>query len=357
VSMPEEPPGEKTEDPTPKRKEEAREEGQVAKSQEFNQAFTLLGSFLVLYFLMGSIIHSIEQRMMESFTLNQAPTMSPADGYNLIMDYIVFIADLVAPIMIASAVVGAFVGFIQVGPMFNFTIIQPEFSKLDPIKGLKNIFSLQSLVELAKSVAKAAGIFYIAYSQIRASWPQLVRLTHQGLEPGLLLLANLIFQIAIRIIIFLIFLGLADLAYQRWDHYQNLKMTKQEVKEERKEREGDPQIKQERKQRQREMSVNRMMKEMEEADVVVTNPVHVAVALKYDLEEMEAPVVLAKGEGHIARRIKDKAEEFGIATVEKPPLARALNSSTEIGEQIPVELYEAVAEVLAFVFEQEKRYQ
>ncbi|SDL74274.1 flagellar biosynthesis protein FlhB [Halarsenatibacter silvermanii] len=355
--MPEEPPGEKTEDPTPKRKEEAREEGQVAKSQEFNQAFTLLGSFLVLYVLMESIIHSLEYRLNEAFTMHEAPVMSPSDGYNIVMDYMIFVADLVAPIMIASAVVGGLAGFIQVGPLMNFGIIQPEFSKLDPIKGLKNIFSLQTLVELAKSLAKAAGIAYITYSQISQRWPQLVRLTHQGLEPGLALLANLIVHIAIRIILFLIFLGILDLAYQRWDHYQDLKMTKQEVKEERKEREGDPQIKQERKQRQREMSVNRMMSDMEEADVVVTNPVHVAVALKFDLEEMEAPIVVAKGEGHLAQRIKEKAEELDIIIEEKPSLARALNSTTEIGEQIPVELYEAVAEILAFVFREEGKYQ
>ena len=355
--MPEEPPGEKTEDPTPKRKEEAREEGQVAKSQEFNQAFTLLASFMVLYFLMDHIIQSIEYRMVESFSLHKAPSLSPADGYNVIMDYIVFIADLVAPIMIASAIAGGLVGFIQVGPMFNFKIIQPELSKIDPIKGVKNIFSLQTLVELAKSLAKAAGIAYITYSQIRQYWPQLVRLTGQGLEPALLFLGNLIFQIAIRIIIFLIAIGVADLIYQRWEHYQELKMTKQEVKEERKEREGDPELNQKRKEKQRELSMNRMMSEMEDADVVVTNPTHIAVALKYDLEEMEAPVLLAKGEGHVARRIKEKAKELDIIIREKPSLARALYSTTEIGQQIPVDLYEAVAEVLAFVFQQEDRYQ
>ena len=355
--MAEEPPGEKTEDPTPKRKEEAREEGQVAKSQEFNQAFTLLGSFLVLYFLMTGIMHSVEQRLVESFTLREAPTMTPNEGYELLFEYMVFMADLIAPVLVASAAVGALVGFIQVGPMFNFKVIQPEISKLDPIKGLKNIFSLQTLVELAKSIAKAAGIAYIAYGQVSQHWQQLVRLTHQGLQPGLALVANLVFQVAIRVIIFLVIIGILDLAYQRWEHYRNLKMTKKEVEEERKEMEGDPQLRQKRREKQREMSFNRMMADMEDADVVVTNPVHVAVALKYDLEEMEAPVVLAKGEGHLARRIKDKAEELDIAVVEKPSLARALFSTTELGEQIPVDLYEAVAEVLAFVFKQEDRYQ
>jgi len=351
----EEPIGEKTEEPTPKRLEKAREEGQVAKSQEFGAAFTLLASFLTLYFLFGSMMHSLQNRVTSYLTLSEIPEMSEGAGYYELMDNIVYIADLVAPIMIASAVVGGIVNFLQVGPMLNAKIIQPDFTKLDPIKGLKNLFSLKSLFELVKSILKAVVITAIAYNQVRQRWTALISLSHQGLEPGLLLVADLIVTIAIQVLIFLVILGVADLLYQRWEHHKNLMMTKQEVKEERKEMEGDPEIRQKRRQKQREMSVNRMMSSMKEADVVITNPTHIAVALKYEMEEMEAPLVIAKGEGHLARRIKERAKELEIPIVENKSLAQALNKMAEIGQEIPVDLYQVVAEVLAYVYQQEKR--
>lgn len=348
--------GEKTEQPTPKRIEKAREEGQVAKSQEFNSAFTLLGSFLVLYYLFGGMLEEIQLKMLESLSLTAAPDLTPGDGYYLIMDHIIFIAELVAPVMIASAVIGGVVSFIQVGPMLNLKIIQPKFEKLDPIKGAKNILSLKSLVEMAKSIAKATVISYIAYQQVNKHWSKLTSLSHQGLEPGLLFLADMIFQIAIRILVFMVILGIIDLIYQRWDHNKKLMMTKQEVKEERKEMEGDPHVKSKRRQIQKEMSVNRMMSAMEEADVVITNPTHVAIALKYKLDEMDAPVVIAKGEGYVAQKIKEKAKELDVITVENKPLARALNSTTEIGQKIPADLFQAVAEILAFVYQENQKY-
>ncbi|MFW5873458.1 MAG: flagellar biosynthesis protein FlhB [Bacillota bacterium] len=354
--MADQPMGEKTEEPTPKRIEKAREEGQVAKSQEFNAAFTLLASFLVLFYLFGDIMDSIKLKMIESLKLSSVPNITPGDGYYLVMDHIIFIARLVSPMMIASALIGAIVSFLQVGPMFNVSIIQPKFEKLDPIKGAKNILSIKSLVELVKSMAKAIVITFIAYWQISNRWENLISLSHQGLEPGLLYLGDLIFQIAIRVLIFLIILGIFDLIYQRWDHHKKLMMTKQEVKEERKEMEGDPQLKSKRRQIQREMSVNRMMSAMEEADVVITNPTHIAVALKYELDEMDAPEVIAKGEGYIAEKIKNKADELGIIQVENKSLARALNATTEIGQKIPGDLYQAVAEVLAFVYKENEKY-
>lgn len=354
--MPDDQPGEKTEEPTPKRREEAREEGNVAKSQDLSAAFTLLGSFLILYFVFSGMIESLSNKMIEILSFDKVPEVTPNYGFNLIMDNIFYMARLVAPVMLAAGLVGILVNFLQVGPLITSEPLIPKPENIDPIKGMQNIFSMKSLVEMIKSVMKAIVVFFLSYRIIKGSWDNLISLSQQGVFPGLLVLGSIILRIAVSIIIFLIVLGVLDYFYQRWEHEKNLKMTKYEVKQEHKEREGDPLIKQQRKERQREMSVNRMMSAVEEADVVITNPTHIAVALEYDLETMEAPVVVAKGEGHIAQKIKDKAKELEIEIVENKPLARALNSSAEIGDVIPSELYQAVAEILAFVFQKDKGY-
>lgn len=351
--MPDNQTGEKTEEPTPKRKEEAREEGKVAKSQELGQAFTLLGSFLILYILFQGMMGSLTDKITRQLSLTGVPALTPAHVYELLMDMIYFIVGLVGPVMLAAAAVGALINFIQVGPLFTVKSMQPKLDNLNPVSGLKNIFSLKTLMELLKSLFKVSAIALIAYKYISDFLPTLVTMPDQGLRPSLVLLGGLIARIGIAVIIFLVVLGVADYLYQRWEHKKSLKMTKYEVKQERKEREGDPEIKQKRKEKQRQMSLNRMMAEMEDADVVVTNPIHIAVALKYDLETMEAPVVVAKGEGFIARKIKEKARELEIEIVENKSLAQALNQMTEIGQEIPADLYQAVAEILAYLYRQE----
>ncbi len=349
--------GEKTEDPTPKRKEEAREKGQVAKSQELSGAFVLMGSFLVLYITFGNIMNYLQRRMKMNFTMKEVPVLDIPSSFNLMMESFYHIARMVAPVMIASAVIGGLINFVQVGPLITGEPLKPKLSNINPIEGFKNLFSLKSVVELLKSLAKLAIIVILSFNPLKNSWEEIIKVSHRSLNSGVLFFGNLIFEIALRIALFLIFVGVADFFYQRWEHKKNLKMSKYEVKQERKEREGDPQIKQKRKQKQREMNLNRMMSAMEEADVVITNPTHIAVALKYDIEEMEAPVVLAKGEGYVAKRIKEKAKELKIEIVENKPLARSLNKTTEISDQIPVDLYQAVAEILAFVFKNDKKYQ
>lgn len=347
--------GEKTEQPTPRRLEKAREEGQVAKSQELNSAFTLLASSVVLYFLFGNIIQTILNKMATYLSMNEIPLLTIDNAYTILTDAFVFIIDLVSPILIASAVIGILINFVQVGPMLNFKLIQPKVSKLNPIEGAKRLFSLKSVVELVKSLAKAAVIIGLTYIQIRNAVPNMITLTEQGLYPGLLYIANLLFRIIVSVLIFYIILGVADYIYQRWEYMRNMKMTKQEVKDEYKEIEGNPEIKSKRRERQRQMSMNRMISAVEEADVVITNPTHIAVALQFELETMEAPVVVAKGEGFIAQKIKDVAREFEIEIVENKPLARALNAATEIGEEIPPDLYQAVAEVIAFIYRNNNR--
>ncbi|MGM0409720.1 MAG: flagellar biosynthesis protein FlhB [Bacillota bacterium] len=348
--------GEKTEDPTPKRKEEAREKGQVAKSQELGGAFVLMGGFLVLYLMFANLMNYLQNFTKTAFDVRTMPEFDIPGIYNLMVESFMHLISMVAPIMIASAAIGAVINFVQVGPLITGEPLKPKLSNINPVEGMKKLFSLKSVVELFKSLAKLAIIVILSYIPLKNNWDEIVNISRRGLTPGVLFFGNLIFKIALRIALFLIIVGLADFFYQKWEHKKNLKMSKYEVKQERKEREGDPQIKQKRKEKQREMSMNRMMKEMEDADVVITNPTHIAVALKYDLEEMEAPVVLAKGEGYVAKRIKDRAKELEIEIVENKPLARSLNEMTEIGDEIPVDLYQAVAEILAFVFKNDKRY-
>lgn len=345
--------GQKTEKPTPRRLQKAREEGQVAKSQDLNSAFTLLASFFVLYVVFGSMIQSLTGKMTSFLSLDALPHITKDHSFGILRELFIYMFRLVTPVMMASAIIGVFINFVQVGPRFIPKLIQPKFNKLNPVEGAKRLFSLKSVIELIKSVAKAVVIAILTYSQIKGSWPHLITLTEQGVEPALLFIADLIFRIAVSIIIFLVILGIADYIYQRWEFMKNLRMTKQEVKEERKEVEGDPQIKSARRQRQREMSMNRMISAVEEADVVITNPTHIAVALKFDIETMEAPLLVAKGEGYMAQKIKDVAKEFEIEIVENKPLARSLNATTEIGEEIPADLYQAVAEILAYIFKKE----
>ncbi|MFW6270413.1 MAG: EscU/YscU/HrcU family type III secretion system export apparatus switch protein, partial [Bacillota bacterium] len=287
--MPDNAPGEKTEDPTPKRKRESREEGKVAKSQELSQAFTLLGGFLILVFLFNNLLFSLKNKVMNLLIIDKVPVLTPDNTFKILMENIIYIVRLVGPIMGFSAFMGLFINFVQVGPLFTVKSMQPKLSNINPVSGLKNIFSLKTIIELVKSLLKAIVIIFIAYTYIKIFWTDLITMTLQGLHPSLLLLGDLIFRIGLAVVIFLIFLGIGDYLYQRWEHYKNLKMTKYEIKQERKEMEGDPQIKQRRKEKQRQMSINRMMSEMEEADVVITNPTHVAVALKYKIEVMEAP--------------------------------------------------------------------
>jgi len=343
--------GQKTEEPTPKRKREAREKGQVAKSQELNQAFTLLASFSMLYILFSGMMDSLTMEVTSYLDFDTVVNLDIASAYNILMEAIFYVASLVVPVMLASAIMGIVINFSQVGPLFTGESLKPKLDSLNIIKGFGKLFSIKSLVEMVKSVLKIIIIAVIAYIYLRNSITDLITMTEQGLQPALMMIGNLIFKAAVAITIFLVGVGVFDFIYQKWEHKRNLKMTKYEVKQERKEMEGDPMIQQQRKQRQREMSMNRMMSSVKDADVVITNPTHIAVALEYDLDEMEAPIIVAKGEDFVAQKIKEKAREAEVEIIENKPLARSLNKMAEIGDQVPVELYQAVAEILAKIFQ------
>ncbi|WP_408954536.1 flagellar biosynthesis protein FlhB [Natroniella sp. ANB-PHB2] len=342
---------EKTEDPTPKRRQEAREEGQVASSKELNSAFTLLFSFIILYFLMRHLIEEIIKFTYKSFSSYLTMEMTANSFHNLLLEIAFLGLRLIAPILLIVTAVGIAITYLQIGFLFTPKVLIPKLNKLNPIEGAKKLFSKRTFMELIKSLLKVGIITYISYLTIRDVLSQYLLLISVGLNHALGLIGNTAFSLAMRVSAFMIVIGVIDLIYQKWEHEQQLKMTKHEVKEERKQMEGSPEVKSKRKQKQQEMAMSRMMQEVPEADVVITNPTHIAVAVKFELETMEVPILIAKGQGEIAQRIKEVATENEIEIVEEKPLARALYKLVEIGEEIPYELYQAVAEILAYVYQ------
>ena len=340
--------GDKTEEPTAKKRQDARKKGQVGKSQELNTAFVLLMGFFMLNLLWDTIyLHIAEYTTYILSHPNQ--TVDTETITNLFIGIIELLAKTSFPIMIAIMLIGLSINFFQVGLQFNTEAMEPKLDKLNPINGFGRIFSKRALVEMVKSIFKIIVIgsaLYVVLIDHVLSMPQFIFF---GLENSLGQIADIIFGMAFKICGVILVLGVIDLSYQKWQTTQDLKMTKQEVKDEFKQSEGDPQIKGKIKQKQRQMAMARMMQEVPKADVIVTNPTHFAVALEYH-KGMVAPRVLAKGQDLVAQRIKDIAREAGVAIVENKPLARALYASTEIGDSVPQELYQAVAEVLAYVY-------
>ena len=262
---------------------------------------------------------------------------------------------IVAPIFLIGFLIAFVVDVAQVKWKPTLDPLKPKFSKLNPLKGFKKIFSVNALVELVKSIAKIGLILYICYGFLKDKWPILLNLYDVTLMQALQIAASTVTDLGIRIALFYMFIAFADFAYQKIKFKNDMKMTKQEVKEEYKQQEGDPQIKGKIRQKMRESSMRRMMQELPQADVVITNPTHYAVAIKYDPDVADAPVVIAKGEDYLAARIREAARENNIEIVENKPLARMLYANVDIGQQVPPELYQAVAEVLAFVYQLQGR--
>lgn len=345
---------EKTEEATSKRKQEARSKGQVAKSVEVNSAFVILAGFFALK-LVGPLIYSgIADFMQLTYSTIFRSDFTIVDAHLLFIDLALVILQASLPIMLVILFISIVSNLLQVGFHFTWEPLMPKFDKINPITGFGRLFSKRSLVELLKSMVKITIVSYFIYQFILKETMQLPTLIRQDLLESLPLVSNLILDLAFRIGAVILVLAVLDYFYQWWEHNQSLKMSKQEVKEEFKQTEGDPQIKGKIKERQRAMAMQRMMQEVPKASVVVTNPTHFAIALRYE-KEMAAPVVIAKGQDFLAQRIKELAKEHGVIIVENKPLARSLYSATEVGSPVPPELYQAVAEVLAHVYRLKKR--
>ena len=347
--------GEKTEDPTSKKLSDARKEGKVAKSKEVVNGFSLLGFFLALRIFLGFAGIRIEEIFRWTYEIFP-DIVNMKDGLTIQAFMGIFRTVLgktliiLMPFLLIGFATDFVANLVQVGWKPTLKPLEPKLSKFNPISGFKRIFSKQSIVNLILAIAKISLVCFIAYTSIKDQAKTLYLLYDISLNAALSLIFQIIVDTGIKISVVYIFLGFADYAYQRWKFKDDMKMTKQEVKDEYKNTEGDPQIKGKQRQRMMESSQRRMMKNVPQADVVITNPTHIAVAILYDNTKDEAPRVVAKGEDYLAKKIKDLAKDSNVPIVENKPLARALYATVEIDETIPPELYQAVAEILAVVY-------
>ena len=349
--------GEKTEPATAKKLKDAREEGKVAKSKELTAAFNLIVLFLCLKIFISyvgenliNIFPMIYNSMADFVRINEGALSAQAVS-SLCFGGIIRWLLVVLPLFGFGFAITILISIVQVGWKVSTKPMKPELSKFNPINGFKRIFSKDSLFQLLLSIVKIGLIGYIAYSSLKDRVNDLLILYDLSLKQALSLVGTLIIDIGLKISLVYLIVGIADFAYQKIKFNDDMKMTKQEVKDEYKNTEGDPQIKGRQRRKMQEVSQRRMMQDVPKADVVITNPTHLAVALKYDAEVSAAPVVLAKGEDYLAQRIKEIARDNQIEIVENKPLARMLYHNVDIGAEIPPELYQAVAEVLAVVFQ------
>lgn len=341
---------EKTEEATPRKRQEARKKGQVAKSPEIASALVMLVAFLSLKFLGPFIYEQLMEFMRSSLVTIAVKDLTVENIHYLVIGSFAFLLKTCLPLMLIVIVIGIISNLGQIGFLLTMEPLTPKLEKLDPIKGFQRIFSKRAFVELAKSLFKVTLIGYLSYITIVQHIEDLILLMKMPPPKIVEVIAGLTYELGIRIAFVLLLIAFADYAYQRWEHEQSLKMSKHEIKEEHKMIEGNPQIKGKIREKQRQMAMRRMMQSIPQADVVVTNPTHLAIALKYDPKRSNAPFVLAKGEGHVAQRIKEMAKEHKVVVMENKPLAQALYKTVDINQEIPPELYQAVAEVLAFVF-------
>ena len=344
--------GDKSEEPTPHRLREAREKGQIAKSKEITTAVLLLMSYVIFRYT-GDMSWR-ELINMTTALFSQVPTSVNEFSLGFVGSILLIglraLAFAVLPLFAVGFIAAIIAESFQTGFVFAFDPLSPKLERLNPLEGFKKKFSLQGLVETVKSILKIVIVFYIAWIAVRDDLPFLVVLMDGQPWDALVLGASIAYNVAIRVGIFYIFIAILDYLYRRWEYMRNLKMTRQEIKEEYKRLEGDPQVKQRMRDLARQVAYQRMMSAVPQADVVVTNPTHLAVALKYEQPKMKAPLLLAKGQRKHAEQIKQIAEEHEIPIVENEPLARSIFRTTNIGSEIPRELYQAVAEVLAYIY-------
>ena len=355
------PGGEKTEPATSKKLNDIRKEGQVAKSKELITAVSLMSLFIILKIYLSKlgtglidvytqVYNSISKVVDDSY--NGLPIRTAG---SVMQQVIIDMIKLVIPILLVAIVIAILGNMLQQKWMVTAKPLQPKFSKISPISGFKRMFSVRQLVELIKSIAMISIIMIVVYNTVKCKMNVVLTFYDVGLNTALSTIGSIIIDLGIKISAVFLIVGFADLFYQRIKFKNDNMMTKQEIKDEFKNTEGDPQVKGQIKRRMQEVSRRRMMQQLPEADVVITNPTHFAVALKYEPDAGKAPVVIAKGADYLAFQIKDKAKEYNIAIVENKPLARILYHNIDIGMEIPPELYQAVAEILAVVMRTNNR--
>ncbi len=350
--------GERTESATPKRREEARNQGRVEKSQDFNAAIMLAAGLYLLFIFMPYIFNKLKYISVDIFTHLDGSQITNESFLGYLTPYINLTIQSVLPFLVLLTIIGIAVNYFQIGFLLSFQAIKPDFNKLSPasiLKGFKKFFDLNAIVELLKSFAKMLIVGGVAYSVILGEKEKIFGLLGADMQVSLATISAIIFKMITQICIILFFIGIIDKKYQHYEFEKSLKMTKEEVKDEAKNAEGDPQVKAKIKSIQMQFALQRMATKVPKADVIVTNPTHYAVALKYDTSEAPAPRVVAKGVDYVAFKIKEIAENNKVPIIEDKPLARTLYKIVPVDGMIPAELYLAVAEILAYVYKQKNR--
>ncbi len=345
--------GEKTEEPTAKKLEDARKKGQVAKSVDFTAAVTLLVFFVVLKIYIGMLGNNLLANFRDTYRHladYTADELTAGRVCGLIGTKIWLVLGLILPFLVMTVIVAIVTMLWQVKWKISFEPMKPDLTKFNPISGVKRIFSKSNLVKFVMSVAKITAMCVVVYNYLSEKWNLVLDMYSFSLAQAIEIIGDIIINIGLRISACFFIMAMADVLFQKWKFHDDMKMTKQEVKDEYKNAEGDPKVKSQQRRIMQQASMRRMMQELPKADVVITNPTHLAVAIQYDREKYDAPVVIAKGADYLAQKIKDKAREYEIEIVENKPLARMLYHNVEIGAQIPPELYQMVAEVLAYVY-------
>ncbi|MCX7654510.1 MAG: flagellar biosynthesis protein FlhB [Fervidobacterium sp.] len=340
----------KTETATPRKRQKAREEGQVPISREFVSGLGFLFASILFMFLGKMLLNATVYSTQNVFEISDT-------DINTLEDFIIYAGQTFKPafgitsvLVLGTALFSLIIGFLQTKFLFTLKPLKFDFNRINPISGLKRMFSLHSLFELAKAILKVIIVGFVGYSVIKGSYNKLMITADSNLIEGSLIIWSVLTELIIKCGIALIIVSIADYYYSRYEYEQNIKMTKQEVKEEFKEIEGNPEIKRKQRQIMMQYATRRMMQEIPKASVVITNPTHYACALKYDPDEDFAPLLVAKGTDKIALRIIDIARENDVPIVRNPKLAREIYYTTEIGDIIPEKLYKAVAEVLAYIY-------
>jgi len=341
---------ERNEQASPKRREEARSKGQVAQSREAVSAAILLSCTILFYFGSGAMV----ERLMDltRWTLRDCGTtaVTLTNIHSLLWGWSWKLLLIMGPLLLTVVAAGVLANYLQIGFIFSTEALAPKFDKIDPIKGFQRLFSLRSLVELAKSLVKMGVVAYVVWVTLKEELPNVIPLMEESVWGILLYTGRVSFKILITTCWILVVLAILDYIYQRWEYEKGLRMSKQEVKDEYKQTEGNPAVKARIRRIQREAARRRMMAAVPKADVVITNPTHLAVAVRYDPEKMYAPTVVAKGAGHVAEKIREIAAAHGVPVVENKPVAQLLYKTVDVDRAIPEDLYRAVAEILAYVY-------
>jgi len=341
---------EQTEDPTERKLRNAREEGQVARSVELPAAAVTIGAILTLFFMGGYWIKQMAEIFASGFkfdrkTLDNPDLMVTAFAHQIGEAFL-----LIVPVLLVTAVLAILSSGATGGYLFSLKSTLPKFSKLSLLSGFKRMFGANAAIELLKAILKFSLVTIVLWALVSRQMDPMMQLGQMAIEPALAAAGWMIAESALWLSLSLLIIALIDAPYQKYSFIKRMRMTKQEVKDEMKDMEGQPEVKQQIRRRQREMANNRMIQKVQDADVVITNPEHFAVALSYDPTGDGAPILLAKGSDHMAARIREEAEKHGVEIFAAPPLARALYFSTEVDQAVPESLYLAVAQVIAYVF-------